>query len=97
MSAAVSPSFADSVMVCPYCHDWQLDVSRRVLSDMGGNNVAAKDVALAADQHQRNDCPGWPGRMKVHGQWIDPPLMANGQPCTGALVGVALPRWWVGK
>lgn len=93
MSGIPGPQTA--AFICAGCNDWQIDVTPRAVSDLGGAQPA---ILAVADEHRAHldECPGGTtGRVKVRGQWVDRPHMSDGSEVTGMLEGHPLPRWWV--
>ena len=103
MSAATKrPDLRRHVGVCLTCNHWQVDVRPGAISDLGGWLEAVRAIGEAHSAHvgmstQPDDevCPGAGGRVKVLGQWTEPPKMESGDPATGTLALHPLPRWWV--
>ena len=90
-----TPDVRRYVGVCMTCRHWQIDVRPAAVSDLGGARLALEAMASAQAEHLATECPGAGGRVSFNGQWVDPPLMKDGQQSTGSLEFNPLPRWWV--
>jgi hypothetical protein len=91
------------VLVCSSCHDWQVDVPRRVFLDLGPR-ATVEAIGRAQAEHLdgevpnsgRGTCVNPDGRIRVGGKWVDKPAMEEtGTTARGVMEAVPLPDWWV--
>lgn len=90
------PPLNQMVAVCAGCNHWQLDFGPRPSRYADDANAALMLAAEAHHEHLYGDCAaGTEGRIKVLGEWVERPDMADGDKPQGVMAFMGLPRWWV--
>lgn len=90
------PPLTELVALCAGCNHWQVDFTPRAVKGRSFEEVLRDVVRDLHGPHVQNDCPrGITGRIKVMGQWVEPPSMSDDKPADAALAFQPLPRWWV--
>lgn len=95
MSTRTMPHPSTLVFGCMACANWQIDLTRHFVKEVGAQEALVA-AAEEANDHLWDDCPGGTtGRVKYGDQWIERPHMSDGKEATGVLAGYPLPDWWV--